>query len=88
MTHERFVPALDLVESLPVGVLNAKHLMLGLAPQGHPLLGEILALGVDSDLVARPPPGWGISASAPDSPPTWSSRSWCWSPSSPRWASC
>ena len=52
MTHERFVPALHLVESLPVGVLNAQHLMLGLAPHGHSLLGEILAFGVDSDLVA------------------------------------
>ena len=52
MSHESLLPTFHLVEVLPVGALNADHLVFGLAPGRMSLLLEILLLREDPNLVA------------------------------------
>ena len=52
VSHESLFPAIDLVEVLPVGAVNADHLVFCLAPGRMPLLLEILLLREDPNLVA------------------------------------
>ena len=51
--HESLFPAFHLVEVLPVGAVNADHLVLGLAPRRVPLLLEILLLREDPNLITN-----------------------------------